>query len=70
MSLCIDNGPSCCTSTNQCGEGEGDCNSDDDCFGNLKCGEGNGYDNNCDTALGFGSESDCCYDANKRKFRY
>merc|ERR1719228_742698 len=45
-------GKDCCSSSNQCGEGEGDCDSDAECFGNLKCGEGNGFDNNCDTALG------------------
>ena len=30
-------GTSCCTSSNPCGEGEGDCDSDKDCMGNLKC---------------------------------
>jgi len=46
----------CCTSSNQCGEGEGDCDSDADCIGNLKCGH-----DNCNTALGFASNADCCY---------
>ena len=55
-------GPSCCTSSQQCGVGEGDCDSDADCAGNLKCGQGNGYDDNCDTSLGFPSDYDCCYD--------
>ena len=49
-------GPNCCTSSQKCGEGEGDCDSDVDCAGNLKCG-----DDNCDTSLGFGSQFDCCY---------
>ena len=61
-------GPECCTSSDQCGEGEGDCDSDVDCAGNLKCGQlvhygqGNGLDGNCDTSLGFHSDYDCCYD--------
>ena len=55
-------GPECCTSSDQCGEGEGDCDSDVDCVGNLKCGQGNGLDDNCDTSLGFPSDYDCCYD--------
>ena len=50
-------GPTCCTSSQQCGEGEGDCDSDVDCAGNLKCGT-----DNCDTSLGFPSDYDCCYD--------
>ena len=28
-------GADCCTSTNQCGENEGDCDSDSDCIGNT-----------------------------------
>ena len=54
----------CCTITNKCGEGEGDCDTDDDCFGNLKCGQ-NGLDDNCDAALGFIATHDCCYDPDK-----
>ena len=57
----------CCTSSNQCGEGEGDCDHDSDCFGDLKCGQGNGRDDNCDSSLGFPSTHDCCYDPKKRK---
>ena len=57
----------CCTSSNQCGEGEGDCDSDADCVGNLKCGQGSGFDDNCGS--GFASDADCCYDPNgKRKY--
>ena len=55
-------GDSCCTSSQQCGEGEGDCDTDVDCAGNLKCGQGNGFDDNCDTSLGFLWDDDCCYD--------
>ena len=58
-------GMDCCTSSNQCGEGEGDCDSDEDCMGNLKCGEGSGHNDNCDNTLGFSGDSDCCYDADK-----
>ena len=54
-------GLSCCTSSNQCGAGEGDCDSDADCSGNLKCGQGSGKDDNCDTTLGFPATYDCCY---------
>ena len=42
----------CCTSANPCGIGQGDCDSDDGCFGDLKCGT-----NNC---VGFGHPADCC----------
>ena len=55
-----DGGGSCCVPSNQCGENEGDCDEDIDCFGNLKCGT-----NNCDPRLGFGKSTDCCYDPNK-----
>ena len=49
----------CCTSYNQCGEGLGDCDNDDDCTGSLKCGQGNGLDGNCaDSFNGY----DCCYE--------
>jgi len=44
---------SCCTSTNQCLEGEGDCDSDSDCAGSLVCGT-----NNCDSV--FAATHDCC----------
>merc|ERR1711934_353782 len=47
-----------CTMSNQCGVGEGDCDSDEECSGALICGN-----NNCFTD---GSEisaaADCCYD--------
>ena len=49
-------GSSCCSSSNQCLEGEGDCDDSNDCIGNLQCGH-----NNCDKRLGFNSHSDCCY---------
>ena len=52
-------GWSCCTTTNQCGIGEGDCDNDSQCSGSLKCGT-----DNCDTAVGFPSAYDCCYQGN------
>ena len=62
-------GDNCCNINNTCSwyTREVDCDTDDDCFGSLKCGEGNGFDNNCDTTLGYGSDWDCCYDADKGK---
>ena len=43
----------CCTSANPCSIGEGDCDSDDQCYGDLKCG--------LDNCIGFGdSGADCC----------
>ena len=44
----------CCTSANPCGIGQGDCDSDDGCYGDLKCGS-----NNC---IGFVGDSgaSCC----------
>ena len=48
---------SCCTDTKSCGLGQGDCDSDDECLGNLRCGT-----NNCESDFGFGGpRSDCCY---------
>ena len=48
---------SCCTPSNQCDIREGDCDSDNDCRGNLKCGV-----NNCPANRKFSSSDDCCYD--------
>ena len=47
-------GNSCCTSSNQCGVGEGDCDNDSDCQSGLVCGE-----NNCVGNV-FDSGDDCC----------
>ena len=47
-------GDSCCTSSNRCGENEGDCDFDVDCEGNLKCGI-----DNCNGAS-FDDGDDCC----------
>ena len=51
----------CCTSSNQCDIGEGDCDKDLDCIGNLFCGK-----DNCvgDT---FEEDDDCCTDSSQLK---
>ena len=51
----------CCKPSNQCLEGQGDCDKNDDCLGNLLCG-----DNNCNRQLGFSASNDCCYDPNRK----
>ena len=56
-------GSSCCKTSNQCAEGEGDCDNNDECQANLKCGK-----DNCNAALGFPSKYDCCFDPNKGNF--
>ena len=59
-------GVSCCTSSNPCEVGYGDCDNDDECIGTLQCGQGNDLDNNCDVSLGFGATYDCCYDPERK----
>ena len=46
------NDQTCCTSSAQCGLGEGDCDHDSECAGDLVCGE-----NNCAAGQ---SIMDCC----------
>ena len=43
----------CCSSSNQCGANQGDCDSDNDCSGSLVCGE-----DNCQPP--FPIDADCC----------
>ena len=57
-------GSGCCTSSTPCGENEGDCDGDSDCFGNLKCG-----DDNCNNST-FSWWEDCCYDPAKGEFAF
>eukprot|EP00961_Rhodomonas_salina_P238356 3221588-Rhodomonas_salina.1 len=45
----------CCTQRGNCQVGEGDCDYDDECAGNLKCGS-----DNC--PVGSQKDWDCCYD--------
>jgi hypothetical protein len=46
---------SCCSITNQCGENEGDCDSDTHCLNDLKCGT-----ENC-VGPHFNPLADCCF---------
>jgi len=49
-------GDSCCSKNFPCDIGEGDCDSDSDCAGDLKCGN-----DNCNKlSIGFDSTDDCC----------
>merc|ERR1711970_1225135 len=50
-------GDSCCSVGSPCQAGEGDCDSDDHCVGDLQCGE-----NNCDrkSYSSFDATDDCC----------
>jgi len=52
-----DGGNSCCTETNKCWVGEGDCDNDDDCQDGLQCGT-----NNCswDQHRAWFIQDDCC----------
>lgn len=54
---CNDKNKHCkeCTSDSPCQKGFGDCDSDDDCLGDLKCG-----DSNCPYKTGFWESSDDC----------
>ena len=44
---------SCCSSSNQCDQNQGDCDSDSECSGDLICGT-----DNCQSP--FPSDADCC----------
>ena len=49
-------GTECCSPTNRCDIGEGDCDSPNECLGNLVCGT-----NNCLPIFGHSpSDFDCC----------
>jgi len=49
-------GDSCCSEGSPCGIGEGDCDNDEQCAGDLQCGK-----DNCNKrSVGFDSTDDCC----------
>ena len=50
----------CCSSTNKCGLNEGDCDSNNECIGDLVCGR-----DNCQ--FPFPSDADCCEPGNFTK---
>merc|ERR1719167_2042500 len=54
-----ENSGDCCTDGFPCKAGEGDCDSDSDCVGDLICGS-----NNC-KGEAFAADDDCCYDRKK-----
>merc|ERR1711971_748093 len=49
------NDNNCCTKEKPCNKGEGDCDKDHDCIGDLVCGK-----DNCHDELGFPWWGDCC----------
>ena len=60
IAACV-GGDSCCSETNRCDVGEGDCDKDSHCLDGLKCGS-----DNCPSSRTFGSTEwdygdDCCY---------
>merc|ERR1719376_1177632 len=56
VSACL-GGDSCCSPTSPCGEGQGDCDTNNDCLGELVC-----VNDGCDrtTFPSFDSTDDCC----------
>jgi len=57
VSAVCNGGNSCCNDI-ECGEGEGDCDTDSQCSGSLECGT-----DNC-VGINFDPTDDCCYDPN------
>jgi hypothetical protein len=56
----------CCTAEEPCRDGEGDCDSNDDCDDGLVCGQ-----NNCNQFGDFyHQKDDCCTKMNPGKIRY
>ena len=52
----------CCTPTNPCLDGQGDCDRNEDCVGNLICGV-----DNCGPS--FSSIENCCFDPMNGKYK-
>ena len=51
---------SCCSSSNPCDIGGGDCDRDSDCTGNLTCGYDNCQTNFATPGSNWGRYADCC----------
>ena len=59
-------GDSCCSATNRCDVGEGDCDTDADCLDGLLCGTGN-----CPTTRSafWDVNDDCCYKPGEKRLK-
>ena len=57
-------GDSCCTGSKPCGEGEGDCDEDSQCEGDLVCGTDNCRRGPLGQLGNFEVDDDCCERAN------
>ena len=60
----------CCNPTAKCGIGEGDCDTDDDCAGDLICGSDRDNSNNCKLSFAnpasfWSDKTDCCTEPGK-----
>ena len=61
---CFGKWTNCCTEENPCKAGDGDCDNDDQCDGDLVCGTNNCVRNNPNFYYyDFGSDSDCCVES-------
>ena len=52
---------SCCTHTEPCDAGGGDCDRDSDCLGSLKCGNNNCHSDFATDGSNWNTIADCCY---------
>ena len=50
----------CCTSSNQCNVGGGDCDSDSECAGSLTCGSNNCRRDHSSSGSNWSGSADCC----------
>ena len=51
---------SCCSNSNQCNKGRGDCDLDSHCAGRLTCGNNNCHNDFSSAASNWASSADCC----------